>query len=150
MFAKLNFNPIKEITLFGSTTFYIFLLILSFFDFDIFIFLLLGFIITFGIALIIRLLYFKKRPLKQTYANFIEKVDASSFPSLHVARSIFLTLVIHKFFNNYFLSIFFLIIAILVAFSRIYLKKHDIYDVLGGLVLGIIGYYLVNFVISII
>ncbi|MAG02464.1 hypothetical protein CMI42_03945, partial [Candidatus Pacearchaeota archaeon] len=82
------------------------------------------------------------RPEKQKYGNFVERIQASSFPSWHTARIVYLAIIISYLFSNNYLTILLIIIAGLVAYSRIYLKRHDYWDVLGGIVLGIIAFWL--------
>ena len=130
----------EEITYIGGLFFFIFLIALFFFagmrNYSIKLFIvLIGIYIITGI---IRIIYFKQRPKKEEYDNFIEKIDASSFPSMHSARITFLCL-----FTLIFLNLEFFIKAIIIAFgilgvySRVYLKKHDFVDVIGGILLGI-------------
>ena len=59
-----------------------------------------------------------------------------SFPSGHTLSSISSATVI--FMNNKKIGIYFLILAVLIAFSRLYLYVHFPSDVIGGAVLGII------------
>jgi membrane-associated phospholipid phosphatase len=92
------------------------------------------------LTFVIRLFYFKDRPKKMHHKNFLEKIDASAFPSIHAARAIFMLI-----FLTYYLPfniLFFTassVAAFLVVFSRIYLGKHDIYDVIGGIILGLLS-----------
>ena len=119
------------------------LLMLIFLGSPLFLPLLLGSILTAGIVIIIRILYFKNRPKKELYKNWMERIDASSFPSLHTARIVFLALLFTFFVHNYYLALLCAIIAVLVSYSRIYLKKHDWIDVIGGAMLGAIAYFII-------
>ena len=47
-------------------------------------------ILIYVIAIIIRLFYFRNRPKKIKHSDFVEKIDASSFPSVHTARIVLL------------------------------------------------------------
>ena len=146
----------RDITTFGGFVFYclIMLLALIFQEFTLFFKLLFGIIFTTIVIVLIRTFYFKNRPNKQEYGNFIDKIDASSFPSWHTAKIVFLALIFNYFFshNNIFnnndtqnyLTLLFFITALLVAYSRIYLKKHDWKDVVGGIVLGMLTFLLSN------
>lgn len=85
---------------------------------------------------IIKIVFPKKRPTGQEYSNTMEKIDAGSFPSLHAAR---ITLVYLTLFMNATLPIMkvlFILIILIVCFSRVKLKKHFWTDVAGGLVMG--------------
>lgn len=138
-----------EITSLGGNWIYIlisvFFLVLG--EHGVFNRLLFGFIVVYFAVFAIKIFYFKKRPKKYPYSSFIEKIDASSFPSVHAARSAFLAIVMMVYFNNTLISVFLAILAILVAHSRIYLREHDIYDVSAGFFLGILIYFAVNFVL---
>ena len=105
--------------------------------------LIAGSVLTAALVIIIRLFYFKPRPKKEEYSNLWEKIDASSFPSLHAARVVFLAILFSVHFANQYLTILCTIVAILVAYSRIYLQKHDWIDIIGGAVIGMATYFLI-------
>jgi membrane-associated phospholipid phosphatase len=86
----------------------------------------------------IKALYFKERPKKQEYFSRLEKIDASSFPSIHSARISALALILSMYFNKTLFTIFLTIVAICVMYSRIYLKKHRFVDIIGGAILGVL------------
>lgn len=106
--------------------------------------LIAGSIITAGMVVLIRLFYFKPRPRKEKYTNFIERIDASSFPSLHAARIVFLAILFSVHFANQYLTILCSVTAALVSYSRIYLRKHDWIDVVGGIIVGVATYFIVG------
>ena len=136
----------RDITSFGSIWFY-FIVMLIFLmqeNYNIFMELAIGLIFIYFIVVVIRSLHFKERPQKYSYTSFIEKIDAASFPSLHSTRTSFLGIFFISYFNNVFLSMLFVILVFVVAYSRIYLKKHDIKDVSAGVVLGFVVYYAIN------
>ena len=87
-------------------------------------------------CILIRLIYYKDRPLKQKHQNIIERIDASSFPSMHTARVVFLTIILWEPLDNPLLQGMVIVLALMIAYSRIYLQKHDWMDLLGGTVLG--------------
>ena len=105
--------------------------------------LIAGSVITAAIVVLIRIFYFKNRPKKETYTNFWERIDASSFPSLHTARIVFLAMLFSIHFANQYLAILCTITAVLVSYSRIYLQKHDWIDILAGIVVGVGTYFIV-------
>ncbi len=135
----------RDITAFGGAFFYalIVMLALAFNHATFAIDLILGFLFSLLILVPIRLLYFRNRPRKQNYSNFFERIDASSFPSWHTARIMFLAITAIFYFQNTFLSIILVILAVLVCYSRIYLRKHDWVDLLGGIVLAAVTYWIV-------
>jgi membrane-associated phospholipid phosphatase len=137
-----------EITNFGGLIFYLLVLgfVLLSWQFLLFWQLLFGLVVNVTVVVIIRLLYFKNRPNKQEFSNFIERLDASSFPSLHAARIFFMALVFLVYFENIYLSVFLMVMACLVTYSRYYLRKHDSYDLFGGLTLGVLVFYVSTFI----
>ena len=100
--------------------------------------LLLAFVVTYMIILIIRLFYFKERPVKERYNTFLSRIDSASFPSGHSARTISFALIFVDYFKNNVLTLFLIILVLFVCYSRIYLKKHYWNDVIVGLFIGII------------
>ncbi len=98
--------------------------------------------ITYVIAGIIKLTYFKDRPKKQNYNNGLEKIDASAFPSVHSARATAIALILSKTFPQ--AQWFFATITLLVCYSRIKVHKHDWKDIFGGIVLGIVAFWAVT------
>ena len=94
------------------------------------------------IGSIIKIIFPKKRPNKQTYKNLIEKIDAGSFPSIHASRITltYLTLFLNTAITSY--KIIYLLVIVLVIISRILLKKHFIIDVIGGLFIGFVIWYI--------
>ena len=130
-----------EITFLGGILFYLIVsfLFLYFQKQDIFLKLILALISVYLITAIIRMFYFKNRPKKLNHSNFLEKLDASSFPSIHAARAtlLFILFSLINLEKLFLIAIMFLLL-LSVYYSRIYLKKHDIIDILGGIILGIL------------
>lgn len=82
--------------------------------------------------------YFK--PIKLPF--FIENIihaGNTSFPSGHTATVFAIVMVLASFTNNKVLQLLYLFIAILVAYSRIYLSQHFIADVLVGSLIGVVS-----------
>ncbi len=100
--------------------------------------LIVGLILAYAVTSVIRLVYFKRRPDKQGYHNLIEKIDASSFPSLHAMRAAVLATVLSAFFESFWFTPLFALAAVAVAASRVMTKRHDVSDVFAGLILGVI------------
>ena len=105
-----------------------------------------GIAIIYSVVIIVKSIYFKERPERYPYSSFIERLDASSFPSMHAIRISFLSAILIKYFDNYIMSIAAVILVLMVSYSRIYLKKHDKIDVLAGIFLGVAVYFAVNWV----
>lgn len=135
----------KSISEFGSVYFYLFLVIfmylLNYKDFAVMLFYAL--VISYIISLSIRSIYFKDRPKKQKYTNFIDKLDASSFPSMHTMRIVILLVIFSMFFKRIDLAILFFAMSLIVAVSRSVIKKHFWSDIIGGYIFGLIIGYLV-------
>ncbi len=139
----------KDITALGGTFFYTLLTLLTLVLhlYPLAKSLIIGFIFTGIIITLARIIYFKHRPKKREYTNFIERIDASAFPSWHAARIIFLSLTLHTFFQNIGISIILTIVSILVCYSRIYLQKHDWIDLIAGIILGVITFGITNVIL---
>ena len=102
-----------------------------------------GFGVCYAIAALIRTLKFEKRPDKTPEGNsWFSRIDASSFPSLHTARAFLLIVVLGSFFNNIQVYIFLTVTPFVVAYLRIYLKRHYWWDSAGGAVLGLFAGWL--------
>lgn len=82
-----------------------------------------------------KILFFKDRPDPMQYKNIIWKVLASSFPSIHTLRTCIIFLFSLKY-SLVFSPIFF-IIYILVATSRIKVRKHFFIDTVWGTIYAI-------------
>ena len=101
-----------------------------------------GLVACYAITSGIRLVFFRERPDKTKYSNWLEKIDAASLPSLHSMRSIFLALMIGTFFQMTSVYVLMICLALLTGVSRISTKRHYLSDVLAGYVIGILLYYL--------
>jgi membrane-associated phospholipid phosphatase len=130
----------QAIAFLGSLYFFLSIIILTFFfinpDYSIKLFLSLT--ITLVIVFSIRFFYFKQRPNKKKYKNLFQKLYNSSFPSVHAARAIILAYFFSKIYFNIIFIVGFWLIALLVCYSRIYMKDHYLIDVTSGALLGMI------------
>ncbi len=135
---------LRDVTTFGGTPFYAIITAITFLvgQATLAIALLSGFLITMAVVVAIRTFYYKDRPKKEMFHNYLERLDASSFPSWHTARAFFLAFTFSSLMNNAFFTFLLLGIALLTAYSRIYLKKHDLVDILGGMVLAGVAYWI--------
>ena len=84
----------------------------------------------------IKYIYPKERPVPMKNKTFIQKYMAGSFPSVHTARITAFSAAILLFYkdNMFVLAALFAIIG--VGYSRIYLKKHYLIDVVAGFLIG--------------
>ena len=104
--------------------------------------LLIALLVNEVIGSLIKIIFPKKRPNNQTYNNLIEKIDAGSFPSIHASR---ITLTYLTLFSNTDIitnKIIYILIILLVIISRILLKKHFVIDVIGGLIIGAVIWFI--------
>lgn len=88
------------------------------------------------IAIPIRLFLFKERPKREKFSNLLEKIKASSFPSMHSARFSFIIFSAFIYVKSQEFTLFLISIYVIVCYQRIHKKRHDIYDIVGGLILS--------------
>ena len=93
-----------------------------------------------GLSFIIPLRYLtgRKRP-DRNYTSVIPW-NKYSFPSHHSLRMFLITTVVGAYFPH--LLPFLLLAAVVISFSRIYLLRHYLSDVLAGALLGILAAYI--------
>lgn len=130
---------IRDVSALSSVPSYLLVTFLFFFlDSTFFLILCFGFLLSFLVTAVTRVLYFKQRPVRQSFSTVLEKIDASSFPSLHTMRATILFLTTTLFVQNPFLQGSFLFVIPLVGAARMLLKKHDFVDVMGGFFFGVL------------
>jgi len=99
--------------------------------------LLLGIFLSHVITELIRLIYYKDRPQPRKHNSLLERIDASSFPSLHSVRAM-VFFVISVFNLRSTIAIIILMIYLFsIFFSRHYLKKHFFIDIFIGAIIGL-------------
>ena len=88
--------------------------------------------------LILKHLFFRPRPCEvdQTFALLITRPTSSSFPSTHTAFSFGAATAIFMNYKRAGIAAF--VLALLIAFSRLYLFVHFPTDVLCGAILGVV------------
>lgn len=124
----------KLISRFGSNySFFIANLIIFAYEWERGLVLFITFLITYGIVAVLRLAFFTKRPKPVSYKNLFEKIESSSFPSMHAVRIVLLW----SFIPMGWVSIAFFLLTLLVSYSRIALKKHYWKDVIVGYLLAL-------------
>ena len=129
----------KQITELGSMTIItVFAIILIFLNKELAIRTILGIAGVVIISYSIKIIFFKNRPIKQPTNTFIEKIDASSFPSVHAARITVIAFWLIIYFSNAYFRAFTIFIWLIVIYSRVYLKKHYWIDVIGGAIIALI------------
>lgn len=83
-------------------------------------------------------LYFKDQLAKIHFVKAVEILSYNSFPSGHTVTAFMLAVLATYWSRNKALGPVFLLIAILVGYSRMYLSEHFFEDVVPGSVLGVI------------
>ena len=137
----------RDLSLLGGIVFYaIFsLFFLSLQEINFFWILCLNFIISTILLGTIRFFYHKERPIKEKYSTVIEKINASSFPSMHAWRVGMLFMSFLLYYPNLIVtSIFFFIVSVFVCISRVYLKRHYAIDVIAGFLAGILQAFAIS------
>jgi len=138
----------KQITELGSLAITVVIIILTyFFDKRLSLRLFLGIASVTIISIIVKSLFFHNRPKKQKIKTLIDRIDASSFPSVHSARITIMIYLMIRYFSNIILQIFLMLIGLLVIYSRIYLKKHYFRDIIAGTLLGLIMSIIIQFIV---
>jgi undecaprenyl-diphosphatase len=136
----------REMSLLGSVISYstVVLLALAFKEFTLFFDLVLGLLICLAVVWPVKYFFFRRRPDNTKYKSIIQKIDASSFPSTHSARSVLILLIIGGFFHSYSVYSILAVLAFLNGFSRVYQKRHFVSDVLGGYAVGAVSFVLLT------
>lgn len=135
---KAGYEIIRDFTGFGSPL-VIIIISLMFVGISLkFLYIILGLAIIELICDTIKIFYEKERPNKEEYRNILEKIQARSFPSVHSARSIFAFIVFFTLTSSLALKLLFLFLVIAVGFSRVFLKKHYLVDVIAGYIIGML------------
>lgn len=133
-------SAVHEITALGGTALYVvltlFLLLTGKTGHALVIF--AAYIISVVLAALFRVVYFKPRPEVREFTTFFGKFWASAFPSLHAMRAFTYAVIFGNWAGSTTALAVFLLIAALVAWSRVQLKNHDWVDVSVGAVIGVV------------
>jgi len=110
-----------------------------------------SYLMEFVLAFIVFLLYPVKmiRPvvipdsITTKLVAILYKIDPgfNVFPSMHVANSLLVALIFYRY--NKTLGKFFMLIAVLISLSTLYIKQHYLWDVVAGIVETIFVYFIV-------
>ena len=106
-------------------------------DVDILLYYVIGQVMLVTIVAVTRLIYFKDRPEKMQYKGVIERIEASSFPSLHAARGMFCALTVGSIIGGPWAYLWFGFFGLGIGISRILLRRHDWIDIFFGWLLAI-------------
>ncbi len=136
--VRIKEDNIRDISALGGLPFYI-AVMLWFFAANnkaVLYELALSLLLCYAVTTAIRLVYFKKRPKEQSYKNIFEKIDASSFPSLHAMRAGALGVITAVFFNNVIITAAALVMIGAVGATRVMLRRHHPIDTTAGIAIG--------------
>jgi membrane-associated phospholipid phosphatase len=92
------------------------------------------------LVILVRFAYFKPRPGKKerTFETFYERIDNSSFPSIHAARAVLISFALMTKLD---ILPVYVLLVIIVVLSRLHFKRHDKKDIAAGLLIGLLlGY----------
>lgn len=130
----------NEISSLGSATTYAFITIFFFLIgyITLAINLLIAFVIAISLVIGLRMIFFKDRPKKITYKDFLGRIAAASFPSQHSVNAALMFVILSLYFSNTLLTAFIFITSLTIAITRVLLYKHYWTDVIIGYVIGII------------
>jgi membrane-associated phospholipid phosphatase len=91
------------------------------------------------VTVAIRWVWFRTRPVPAEHHNWWQRIDASSFPSMHTMRAAFLATVLIILLQYSVIAIIVCSCAALaVAWARVRKKRHHVSDVVVGIILGVI------------
>lgn len=131
---------LSEVSAFGSLPFFIFVIAYAAFFTNEATKLTLALIISKIVILLIRSIFFKPRPSRRKHKNFLEKLDAATFPSGHAARVVILIIFGFQIGLPFFLLLINLFIGTMVLIARIILKEHYAFDITIGALIGAFSY----------
>lgn len=130
---------LQDVKALGGAPFFLIVIVFAFFTYTELAYVLLwGFVGTLLLTAAIRAVYFRPRPDRTKYRTWWERLDASSFPSLHAMRAFFLATVFSMSFPSVILGVLLFACAGAVAWMRVWKKRHYVSDVVVGCVLGIL------------
>jgi membrane-associated phospholipid phosphatase len=136
---KFHDEVVRDISAMGGVFFTtlipLFVLLLG--ELGLFYELVVGLFLVYIVNIGIRQFYFKDRPRKELYVGWVQRIYASTFPSMHAMRVWFLVTVFGIYYSDTLLSAIFLVVGAAVSYSRVVLEKHFYSDVIVGTALGI-------------
>jgi membrane-associated phospholipid phosphatase len=86
---------------------------------------------------------FKDAHISLRIVDGIEMHEVSSFPSGHSMTAFSLLAFFAFYIRQHYIKFFFCVIAIMIAYSRVYLSQHFLMDILAGAIIGVVTVLLV-------
>ena len=90
------------------------------------------------ICSLIKLTWYRPRPVPMVWHTWGQKILASSMPSIHASRISVITTFVVLLDTTVATKVLFVIAGILIGYSRIHLRKHFWVDVIAGWIIGMI------------
>jgi membrane-associated phospholipid phosphatase len=143
-FKEVTGNTLRDFS--GLGNFVIIVMVLSValsYDYGLLLRAVIGLFILLMACNVIKAVFPKNRPVKMSHTNILEKMEAGSFPSIHSAHIMYLSMVVIHFVNSALVDILFAIAIVVVGYSRYYLKKHFFIDIIAGYAIGLAAYTIV-------
>jgi membrane-associated phospholipid phosphatase len=81
--------------------------------------------------------YFAQQNIAINFPEGVEKLHWFSFPSGHTVSAFSIFCLLSLLIKNKYASVFFIIIAFLIALSRVYLVAHFVRDTYAGMIIGV-------------
>lgn len=100
--------------------------------------LLIGLILAYAVISGVRSVYIRDRPKAMQYRTWWQKIDAGTAVSMHAMRAAILGIVLINYFSNIWATTWLIIVGLVVASARVWLKKHYVADVAWGVGVGIV------------
>ena len=116
-----------------------------------FTYLFVAIVLAYAIVMAIRFTFWTKRPdYKTKPKNIWEKFDEGSFPSMHVIRAVMLAVILSLFFSSLIITLITIATVLLVGWSRMYLNRHYLRDILISVPIGLgISYLTIAYIVPI-
>lgn len=129
----------KDITAFGGLPIYLASTgIMYFINLSLALRMFIALAVCYVVTILIRVIWFRERPKKKEFNNFAEKIDASSFPSLHSMRATVLALFLSQQFIHPMQQAVLAACWLAACYTRIHLEKHHPSDVFAGVAFGVL------------
>lgn len=137
---KFQDEVLRDISAMGGVFFTtlvpLFVLILG--QIELFYQLVVGLLIVYIVNISIRHFYFKDRPRKESHVGWVQRIYASTFPSMHAMRVWLIVTVLGLYHSSPLLAGVFVVVGGAVSYSRVILEKHYYSDVVAGMVFGVV------------
>ena len=122
-FYRILNNHFKDISAIGSPIVLMIILFIQLNESSTFLYSILGLFLIEIVCSLIKITYFKPRPQIIPFENILDKINSSSFPSIHSARITFAATIMLYNTDSLIKKLVFIFLILYVCYSRIYLKN---------------------------